>query len=105
MAGKKSGTDITRVQRCSTRVQFLNLGATILKSERLPDGSLVEIYQFKKEKGSTSRALMHGVLDALTGCTWELIGTPMELYIDSEEFITIRVTYGQNDTVLSAEFN
>ena len=104
MAGHKTGTDVASVQKCTTRIQFLNLGAKILKSERLQDGSLVEIYQVKAEKGSAVRAIMHGLLDLSTGFVWELAGTPIEAHMTKDEFITVKVTYGSGDTILKAEF-
>lgn len=104
MASRKTGTDIASVQKCSTRLQFLNLGAKILKSERLQDGSLVEIYQVQAEKGSAVRAIMHGLLDLSTGFVWEIVGTPIESSLNKDNFLTIKVTYGAEDIVLKAEF-
>lgn len=104
MAGHKTGTDVASVQRCSTRIQFINLGAKIVKSERLADGNLVEIYQVQAEKGSAVRAIMHGLLDLSTGFMWELVGTPIEATMNKDQFITIKVTYGPGDVVLKAEF-
>lgn len=104
MAGHKTGTDVASVQRCNTRIQFINLGAKIVKSERLADGNLVEIYQVQAEKGSAVRAIMHGLLDLSTGFMWELVGTPIEASMNKDQFITIKVTYGPGDTVLKAEF-
>lgn len=103
MAANKKGTDIVSMQRCSTRLQFLNLGATVLSSERMADGSLQEIYQVPKEKGSAVRAMMHGILDLSSGLTWEIIGTPMEAYLNTDEYITIKVTYGKDDAIQKAE--
>jgi len=104
MASQKAGTDLASIQKCNTRVQFLNIGAKILQSERLADGNLVEIYQVQAEKGSVVRAIMHGILDCSTGFMWELVGTPIEASVNKEQFITIKVTYGQNDVILKAEF-
>lgn len=104
MAGNKSGTDMASVQKCNTRIQFINLGAKILSSERLENGNLVEIYQIKAEKGSAVRAVMHGLLDLSTGFMWELAGTPIEAFLNKDQFITVKVTYAANDTVISAEF-
>ena len=104
MAGNKSGTNAASVQKCNTRIQFINLGAQILSSERLENGNLVEIYQIKAEKGSAVRAVMHGLLDLSTGFMWELAGTPIEACLNKDQFITVKVTYAANDTVISAEF-
>ena len=104
MAGNKSGTNAASVQKCNTRIQFINLGAQILSSERLENGNLVEIYQIKAEKGSAVRAVMHGLLDLSTGFMWELAGTPIEACLNKDQFITVKVTYAADDTVISAEF-
>lgn len=103
MAANKTGADIASVQKCSTRVQFINLGAKIISSERLSDGNLVEIYQIKAEQGSAVRAIMHGLLDLSTGFIWEIAGTPIEATMSKDQFITVKVTYGPGDTVLKAE--
>lgn len=104
MSAKKDGVDVSEVQKCTTRMQFLNLGSKILHTERLPDGNLVEIYQVPKERGSAVRAIMHGLLDISTGFTWELFGTPIEATLSRKEVMTIKVTYGPNDVPLKAEF-
>lgn len=104
MAGAKTGTDIASVQKCTSRIQFINLGATVISSERLPDGKLIEIYQMKAEKGSAIRAIMHGLLDVSTGFAWELVGTPIEAILNEEKFITVKVTYNPEDVILKAEF-
>ena len=103
MAAKRDGVDVSEVQKCSTRTQFLSLGAKIISSERLEDGSLVEVYQIPKEKGSAARAVMHGLLDISTGFLWEIAGTPMEAMMTKKEFIVIKVTYGKNDVPVKAE--
>lgn len=104
MAADKSGTDIASVQKCNTRIQFVNLGAQILSSERMQDGTLVEIYRVKAEKGSAIRSVMHGLLDLSTGFLWELAGTPIEAALNQDKFMTVKVTYDAKDTVISAEF-
>jgi hypothetical protein len=104
MAADKTGTDVASVQKCNTRIQFMNLGAKVISSERLPDGNLVEIYQVKAEKSSAVRAIMHGLLDLSTGFGWEFIGTPLELYLIHESNFTLRVTYDSNDALVRADF-
>lgn len=103
MASKRDGVDVSEVQKCNTRTQFLALGAKILNSERCEDGSLVEVYQIPKDKGSAARAVMHGLLDISTFFYWELIGTPMEAVMMKKEFIVIKVTYNKNDVPVKAD--
>jgi hypothetical protein len=99
MAAKKEGTSIDKVQSCRTRGQFISAGAQIISSERAPNGDLVEVYQYKKERGSAARALMHGVLDVSTMGLWEVVGTPMEACVNEKGFFSIRVTYDAYENV------
>jgi hypothetical protein len=103
MAAKKEGTDIETVQASRTRGQFLCCGAEILSSERCQDGSLVEIYRYKKAKGSAVRALMHGLLDVSTYGAWEVVGTPIEIISHKNAYFTIRVFYDQNEIAYKVE--
>ena len=104
MAAQKDGVELSKLQGCTTRLQFMNLGATVLSSERLLDGSLVEVYQVPAEKGSVARAIMHGLLDLSTGFCWEIVGTPLEASLSKREVITIKVTYDAKEVPLKAEF-
>lgn len=99
MAAKKEGTSLNQVQQCKTRTQFLGCGGKVVSSERTPNGNIVEVYQFKKERGSAARALMHGVLDVSTCGLWEAIGTPIEA-CDSTEYFSTKVTYDRNENVV-----
>jgi hypothetical protein len=104
MACPKEGARVQDVQSCRTRQQFVNLGSKILSTERTPDGDTIEIYQIPKERGSAVRAIMHGVLDLSTAGVWELAGTPLEIYLNRNEIITIKVTYDSKDVPIKAEF-
>ena len=46
---------------------------------------------------------MHGLLDVWTLGIWEVIGTPMEGYMNQSEYFTIRVTYDANDFATRVE--
>lgn len=102
-AACKDGANIQEVQSSHTRNEYLNLGAMVYRSERLPTGELVETYRIPKARGSTARAVMHGLLDLTTGFVWEAAGTPIECRLDKEEFITVRVTFGPDDIAKKAE--
>ena len=104
MASNKNGIDVAIVQKCNTRSQFLRLGAKLINAEKMVDGSQVEIYQLPKEKGSYVRAMMHGILDISSGFAWELIGTPVEVYLGRDEFIIVKVVYGEDEIVSKMEF-
>jgi hypothetical protein len=103
MAARKDGADISQVQASHTRSEFLNLGAKVVNSERLPSGELVEVYQIPKKRGSAVRAVMHGLLDLSTCFIWEVAGTPIEGSLDKQEFITVKVTFGVDDMAKNAE--
>lgn len=103
MAAKKEGTSIDKVQGCRTRGQFLSSGATVVSSERLPTGDLIEVYQFQKEKGSAARALMHGVLDVGTLGLWEVVGTPIEACVDDNGCFSLKVFYDCSDNIKKIE--
>lgn len=103
MAAKKSGTDLQELQNFRTRGQFISAGAQVVSSERFDNGELVDVYQYKKATGSTGRALMHGLLDVWTLGAWEVIGTPMEGFMNETEYFTIRVTYDQNEFATRVE--
>jgi hypothetical protein len=103
MAAKKSGTDLEQLQSSKTRGEFISAGAQVISSERFENGELVEVYQYKKATGSTGRALMHGLLDVWTLGIWEVVGTPMEGYMNKSEYFTIRVTYNQDNIATRVE--
>ncbi len=103
MAAKKSGTDLEQLQSSKSRGEFISAGAQVISSERFENGELVEVYQYKKATGSTGRAFMHGLLDVWTLGIWEVIGTPMEGYMNQSEYFTIRVTYDANDFATRVE--
>lgn len=103
MAAKKEGVDINRLQSCRTRGQVIACGATIISSDKLSSGELVEVYQIQKERGSAARALMHGALDVGTLGMWEVIGTPIESCVGQKEYYAVKVFYDDQDDVKKME--
>lgn len=103
MAARKEGTSIDNIQSSRSRGQLLSLGATIVSSERLSTGELVEVYQFKKEKGSAARALMHGVLDVSTFGLWEVVGTPVEVCMTDDKSFVMKVFYDAQENITKME--
>ncbi len=102
MAARKEGVSLDKVQTARTRGQLLACGGTVVSSDRMPSGELVEVYQIQKERGSAARALMHGVLDISTLGLWEAVGTPIEA-CDTKEFFTVKVFYTPDETVNKIE--
>jgi hypothetical protein len=103
MASKKEGVSVEQVRSCRTRNQLLACGATIVNTEKLPSGELVETYQVPQEKGSTARAVMHGILDVATLGIWEAAGTPIEGNLSQKKFFIVKVYYNQNNEVTKME--
>ena len=103
MAARKEGTSLDKIQTCRTRGQLLACGATIVSSERLVTGELLEVYQFQKERGSAVRALMHGALDVGTFGLWEVVGTPIEACIDEKTFFVVKAYYDENENLKRLE--
>lgn len=103
MASSKSGAGMDQIQKCNTRMQFLNIGAKIIESNTLDDGIVIETYQIPSEKGSAARAIMHGLLDVSTLGLWEIAGTPIESEMNKDRFITVKVTYSASGAVIKIE--
>jgi hypothetical protein len=103
MASKKEGADISQVESSRTRNDFLRLGATVVSSQQLSTGELVETYQIPKERGSAARAVMHGLLDVSTLGLWEIAGTPIEGNLNKPQFFTVKVTYNLDGIATKAE--
>ena len=95
-ASKHAGVTKGKIARCETRRCFrglLEYGGTILKSDEKPDGSLEEIYQVERKKGSTLRSFTHGILSIATLGIWNVVGYPIEGFMSSPDFIVFRVIY------------
>lgn len=103
MAAKKEGVTPRQVSRCDTRMCFLGLGSEILDKKENPDGSLTEIYRVKRARGSTIRSFAHGVLSFATLGIWNIVGTPIEGFLSSEEYIVFRVFYDTNEKAKKVE--
>lgn len=95
-ASKQGGATENEIGRCETRSCFLGLldyGGEILQSARQPDGSLEEVYQVRRRKGSTLRSFAHGILSVATLGIWNVVGYPIEGIMSSADFIVFRVAY------------
>jgi len=103
MAAKKEGVTPRQVSRCSTRMCFLGLGAEILDKKENPDGTLTEIYRVKRARGSTIRSFAHGVLSFATLGIWNIVGTPIEGFLSSEDYIVFRVFYDDQEKAKKVE--
>lgn len=104
MAARKEGTTVVKIQQCKTRNEILAQGAEVMSSEKNDSGELVETCKFKKERGSTARAAMHGVLDIATTGLWEFVGTPIEGSI-TDEFFCLKIIYNSDDSIKKVSLN
>ncbi len=103
MAAKKEGVTPRQVSACDTRMCFLGLGSEILDKKENPDGSLTEIHRVKRARGSTIRSFAHGVLSFATLGIWNIVGTPIEGFLSSEDFIVFRVFYDTKEKAKKVE--
>ncbi|WP_328987133.1 hypothetical protein [Thiorhodovibrio winogradskyi] len=95
-ASKQAGATESRIARCESRSCFMGLleyGGQILLDKQHPDGSFEEIYQVRRKKGSNVRSFTHGILSIATLGIWNLVGSPIEGFISSADFIVFRVIY------------
>lgn len=104
MAGKKEGAKIEDVSACKTKACLVSKGAEPIDTAKTPDGRLIETYKVLKAKGSTARAVMHGVLDVATLGLWEIAGTPIESSKGKKDYFALKVTYKRdNETIDKVE--
>jgi len=99
MASKKEGVKLEEASQCKTRGCLIAKGAIPVSSRTAEDGTLIEVFNIRKPTGSTSRAVMHGVLDVATLGLWELAGTPIEGSQNKTEMIPIAVSYNKDETL------
>jgi hypothetical protein len=90
--------DISYVQPGAYRYEIdQRLGApTYIYSE---DGTFKCTYRYVATEPSADRAIMHGALDFFTGFSWEIIGTPIELYLQNHKDRTITIVYRNGQAI------
>jgi len=103
MAAKHEGVTPRQIGRCETRLCFLALGPEILDTKTNDDGSLTEIYRVRRKKGSSLRSFTHGILSISTLGIWNVVGTPIEGYLSSDNFIVFRVFYDLQEKAKNVE--
>lgn len=95
-AASQPGVTQGEIEDCDTRgcfVGLLDYGGQIVLSRQKPDGSLEEIYQVRRARGSTIRSFTHGVLSVATLGIWNIVGYPIEGFMSSPEYIVFLVEY------------
>jgi hypothetical protein len=103
MAAKREGVGIDELSQCRTRSCVTSKGAVPTKTEKNEQGDTTEVYTVQARKGSTARAVMHGVLDVFTLGIWEVAGTPMEGVMGEKKYYSIRVIYDKEENVKKVE--
>ncbi len=64
------------------------------------DGKWIDTYLIiSGDEPSAGRALGHGALDVITLGLWEVIGTPIELAVGSEDHDRFEIFYDENDKI------
>ena len=103
MAAKHEGVSVSDIEDCENRLCFLKLGSEILDKKENGDGTLTEIYRVKRARGSSVRSFTHGVLSIGTLGVWNVVGTPIEGLMSSDEFIVFRVFYDAQEKAKKVE--
>ena len=103
MASKREGVSLDMIQAARSRETFLELAGEPLSAEFSDLGEKVETYQILKEKGSTARALMHGLLDLSTAFLWEFAGTPIESTLSQRDYYVVKVHFTPDDQISKIE--
>ncbi len=68
------------------------------------DGKWIDTYLIiSGDEPSAGRAMGHGALDVLTLGLWEVIGTPIELAVGSEDHDRFEIFYDENDKIERVE--
>jgi hypothetical protein len=76
----------------------MHLGSPI-SSTALDDGHRADLYRYEiGNEPSAGRAAGHAVMDVLTLCLWEIVGTPIEA-VQGEKY-TATVEYDEHDKVV-----
>ena len=103
MAAKHEGTTIEEAQTCKTRACLHSKGVEVISSEKNDCGELIETCKIMQKKGSTSRAVMHGILDVATIGIWEAAGTPIEGAAGEKKYFSVKVYYDKDENIKKIE--
>jgi hypothetical protein len=91
--------DLGAVKTGASRGEIeMHLGSPI-SSTLLDGGHRADLYQYEiGNEPSAGRAAGHAVMDVLTLCLWEIVGTPIEA-VQGEQY-TATVEYDEHDKVV-----
>jgi hypothetical protein len=91
--------DLGAVKTGASRGEIeMHLGSPI-SSTMIEGGHRADLYQYEiGNEPSAGRAAGHAVMDVLTLCLWEIVGTPIE-GVQGEKY-TATIEYDENDKVV-----
>jgi hypothetical protein len=91
--------DLGAVKAGATRGEIeMHLGSPT-NSTQLEGGHRADLYRYEiGNEPSAGRAAGHAVMDVLTLCLWEIVGTPIEA-VQGEKY-TATIEYDENDKVV-----
>ncbi len=99
MQGKEE-PDIARVEVGSTRGQIeLELGDPVAARPNSEGGTSDTYVYVTGDEKSAVRAVLHGAMDVITLCIWEVVGTPIELAQGDRK--ALEIDYDANDYAMS----
>lgn len=91
------------LSKCNNRTCVLLMGPKVINSTKSADGTITEEYRFSIDTGSTSRAVMHGLLDVATLGIWEVAGTPIESSRKKNSYLFIKITYDKDENIVRTD--
>jgi hypothetical protein len=91
--------DLGAVKTGASRGEIeMHLGSPI-SSTQIEGGHRADLYQYEiGNEPSAGRAAGHAVMDVLTLCLWEIVGTPIEA-VQGDKY-TATIEYDENDQVV-----
>jgi len=93
--------DLSQIRPGSTKSEVMAVLGSPDSTIRHERGS-THVYQFEVgDEPSPGRAVAHGAMDVLTFGIWEVIGTPIELFVVGESRVIV-IEFDEDDRVVFA---
>lgn len=100
MAADKKGIAAETILACRTKACLSALAYTeVIDEAELPDGGSVVTYKTLLAQGSTTRAVLHGLLDISTLGLWEVAGTPIEVWAFDNKYLIYNAHFSDDDSL------
>ncbi|HEX4872274.1 MAG TPA: hypothetical protein VFV27_08180 [Nevskiaceae bacterium] len=101
MAARHEGVELEEVLACQTRTCLVARGAEPLTAMAFDEPNIAA-FRVRKAKGSTLRAIGHGLLDIGTLGLWELVGTPLEGRLNRAEYYGLKVAFAADGETITS---